>query len=387
MKKIISLVLILLLSVSLGACGNKEVSKNNTHEKNKENAVINSDKTDNNKDSNQSSNNNSAVNVSKENANINNVDKSEKDDNNPDSVYENELNLDDPSMLKKYVINILISNEIDTSFNNITVEVVKTEVNAYLGKDYFEYNLGAKPPQSLEHCYLLLADEADYLISVEDTSEIYKCVYGDFSDRKFYRYISGQWKPAAFGEGVMDADNIKNKDEQAKKDVVVSNESINEVSNKVLRALKEKDMSTLSEYVHPSKGIRFSTYGYVEDDDIVFSKDKIREFFKDSNIYHWGEYDGIGDPIKLTPAEYYDKFIYDFDFLNKATQIGVNETIGTGCTIANHQEYYENSQFVEYHFKGTEEYGGMDWLSLRIICEKVDDRWYVVGISHAQWTI
>jgi hypothetical protein len=33
------------------------------------------------------------------------------------------------------------------------------------------------------------------------------------------------------------------------------------------------------------------------------------------------------------------------------------------------------------------EYEGMDWRSLRLVFEKKNDIWYLVGIIHDQWTI
>lgn len=44
--------------------------------------------------------------------------------------------------------------------------------------------------------------------------------------------------------------------------------------------------------------------------------------------------------------------------------------------------------YVEYHFPGFEKkYEGKDWKSLRLVFEKKNDRWYLVGIVHDQWTI
>jgi hypothetical protein len=51
-------------------------------------------------------------------------------------------------------------------------------------------------------------------------------------------------------------------------------------------------------------------------------------------------------------------------------------------------EVYPDATVVEFHFPGFEEkYEGMDWKSLRVVVEKLDNKWYVVGIIHDQWTI
>jgi hypothetical protein len=43
---------------------------------------------------------------------------------------------------------------------------------------------------------------------------------------------------------------------------------------------------------------------------------------------------------------------------------------------------------VEYHFSGfVEDYGGMDWVSLRLVFIEEEGSWFLVGIVHDQWTI
>jgi len=48
----------------------------------------------------------------------------------------------------------------------------------------------------------------------------------------------------------------------------------------------------------------------------VFTKDQLKNLMESEEVYIWGEYDGSGDPIKLTFAQYFDKFVYDHDFAN-----------------------------------------------------------------------
>jgi hypothetical protein len=89
----------------------------------------------------------------------------------------------------------------------------------------------------------------------------------------------------------------------------------------------------------------------------------------------------------LTFAEYFERFIYSADFANPE-QIGYNKVLQEGNSINNIPEYYPQAEFVEYHFSGFDpQYEGMDWQSLRLVFEKVDGRYYLVGIVHAEWTI
>lgn len=163
---------------------------------------------------------------------------------------------------------------------------------------------------------------------------------------------------------------------------------IEKTSEAVIKAISEKDMKTLAEFVHPEKGVRFTPYTYVSpEQDMVFYRSQIKNFFEDDQTYTWGIYDGIGEEIVLTPAEYYDMFIYTSDFMN-AEEIGYNTVLSTGNMLENQFEVYENPIIVEYYFSGfNPEYEGMDWQSLRLVFEEYKGQWLLTGIIHNQWTI
>src|SRR5690606_8352268 len=101
----------------------------------------------------------------------------------------------------------------------------------------------------------------------------------------------------------------------------------------------------------------------------------------------WGYYDGSGEPIKLSVSSYFDKFVYDRDFLN-APQQQVNIILGQGNSLNNMKELYPSSDFTEFYFPGFKpEYGGMDWVSLRLVFKKEKSKAYLLAIIHDQWTI
>lgn len=163
-----------------------------------------------------------------------------------------------------------------------------------------------------------------------------------------------------------------------------------EQARKAVQALKEKNLKLLSGLALPDKGIRFSPYGFVDTrNDLVFKPEQLKELFTVKTVYEWGVYDGSGEPIRLTFADYYAKFIYDADFA-KAHQTAVNRQIGQGTTRSNLTEVYppDRYSFVEFHFEGFEaQFEGLDWRSLRLVFEKNNDIWQLVGIIHDQWTI
>lgn len=156
----------------------------------------------------------------------------------------------------------------------------------------------------------------------------------------------------------------------------------------VMEIIKNKDMSNLSNYINLNKGLRFTPYFYVDiQNDQVFNTQQVAGLTQDSTVYNWGDYDGSGDPIDLNFNDYYDKFIYDHDFINPHI-IGNNTPIGSGNMTDNVATEYPNASFVEFHFTGFDpQYDGIDWSSLRLVFEKSGSQWYLVGIIHGQWTI
>jgi hypothetical protein len=165
-------------------------------------------------------------------------------------------------------------------------------------------------------------------------------------------------------------------------------ENLKDTAKKVVEILKNKNLQKLSEYVHPSKGVRFSPYATVDpQNDIVFKSNELKGKFNDDTVYTWGRYDGSGKPIELTFTEYYNEFIYDEDFAN-AENFATNELIQTGNSISNIEEVYPDAEFAEFNFSGFEDqYEGMDWTSLRLVFEKYQNSWKLIGIIHDQWTI
>lgn len=157
----------------------------------------------------------------------------------------------------------------------------------------------------------------------------------------------------------------------------------------VINVLKNKDMNSLANYIHPEKGVRITPYSYIEPQtNLIFTAQEIIGLLDNTQVYTWGEYDGSGDPIDATFNDYYGKFIYDVDFAN-ADIIGNNTIVGTsGNMVNNLAQVYPTESFVEFHFSGFDaQYAGMDWKSLRLVFEDVNGVWYLVGIIHDQWTI
>jgi hypothetical protein len=195
------------------------------------------------------------------------------------------------------------------------------------------------------------------------------------------------WTPVSYGEvaGWVNAGYLAR--QYGETDPVVAARA-----GQIVRALRDQDWSTVSGAVHPDKGVRFSPYTYVRvgeggDGDRVFSAGELAGLAADETVYHWGSFDGTGEPIEMSFIEYYARFVYDADF-GWPYAVGYNEIVGAGNTINNLAEVYPQAEVVEYHLAGADpRFGGMDWRSLRLVLEPVGDTWYLVGIVHDEWTI
>lgn len=155
----------------------------------------------------------------------------------------------------------------------------------------------------------------------------------------------------------------------------------------VVSLLKAEDMEALSAIVHPTAGVRFSPYGYTDvQKDQSFKAEAVEGLLNEAQTFNWGAYDGTGDPILLNGREYFQRFVYDQDYLHPHL-IGVNALAGKGNTLVNIPAAYPNASFVEFHFTGFDpQFEGIDWRSLILVFESVENKWYLSGIVHNEWT-
>lgn len=162
-----------------------------------------------------------------------------------------------------------------------------------------------------------------------------------------------------------------------------------DAADDVLQALQSKDGAALAALVHPSKGVRFSPYAYVDvSTDVTLTREEVSTLWTDITVRTWGAEDGSGFPIEMTGSDYVDRFVLDKDY-SKASSISTNEDRAFGNTINNVVEAYPGATRVEYYVEGAEGSGepGFDWGALRLVFETVDGRYYLVGIIHDEWTI
>lgn len=168
----------------------------------------------------------------------------------------------------------------------------------------------------------------------------------------------------------------------------VDRTDLTQLSLEILKDFKNKNYEALVQYIHPDEGVRFSPYAFIEPDTHVqLSSADFLSAVNSNEKRIWGSFDGTGDEINMTAKEYFERFVYDVDFLEPET-FSINETISSGNSLNNQAEIYPGTQYTESHFSGFEEkYNGMDWRALRLIFKQVNGNYYLVGIVHDEWTI
>lgn len=162
---------------------------------------------------------------------------------------------------------------------------------------------------------------------------------------------------------------------------------IGTLAQNAVNAIATKNYKLLASMVSPSKGLRCTPYIYVTDGDRVLMPTQIANAANDTKKYHWGEQDGSGEPIEMTINEYFNRYVYNYEYAKNGVKISYNQALGSGNSINNHRKIYPNAIVVEYHIPQKDpQYGGMDWGSLYLIYEPNASNWELVNIAHGQWT-
>jgi len=162
-----------------------------------------------------------------------------------------------------------------------------------------------------------------------------------------------------------------------------------ELSQHILSLLKNKQYDSLSSFIHPEIGIRFSPTAYVDTvDQPLLSVASYRQAIRQSKAGTWGVYNAETDePRLLTLPEYLDRYAYDKDYL-QAPQKACNRFLGGGNSLNNLKAIYPQADFIEYYFPGFEpKYEGLDWKTLRLVFRERDGKTWLIAVIRDEWTI
>jgi hypothetical protein len=155
----------------------------------------------------------------------------------------------------------------------------------------------------------------------------------------------------------------------------------------VLQAATDRDYATFAGHFHPSLGVRFSPYAFIDTQaDKVFQAQAFQDLAaQPKKKIIWGRYDPRDEDIHHTVDGYLKEFVTDKAYLSEGTW-AYNETIGNSTVSNNLAEIYPNAKFVEAHWvTKNEEMAPFEWGSVRMVFEQVDGKWFLVGVVHDAW--
>ncbi|AMN49697.1 hypothetical protein [Psychrobacter sp. P2G3] len=167
----------------------------------------------------------------------------------------------------------------------------------------------------------------------------------------------------------------------------ISQQTLRQQALRIQRALANNDFARITNDIHPTRGIRFSMYAYVRPEaDKVFSREQYEKYLQQSKIrFTWGELDGTGDLLVTPLPEYLNTWVAAQEYNNSA--ISINEFRQTGGMINNLRDVYQNSDVVEFYYKGSDVYDGMDWRIMRLVFDDYQGKRYLVAIINDRWTV
>lgn len=160
------------------------------------------------------------------------------------------------------------------------------------------------------------------------------------------------------------------------------------VSEEIIRAIKTKNYKRFASFIHPQTGVRFSPYAYIDIvNDKVLSSDQFLQLLNQNKQINWNSsFESETNPEYLTVKEYFEKFVYDVDFLN-ADLKSINQYHSQGTDLNNIAEVYTEHTVVEFLFPGFEKkYEGLDFRALRLVFKVQNNKPQLTGIIHDQWT-
>ena len=169
----------------------------------------------------------------------------------------------------------------------------------------------------------------------------------------------------------------------------VNNAELSALGYSVLLNIKEGDYEALSRIAHPENGILFSPQATVaQSTNKRFRAEEISEFGTDTRVYVWGVYSGSGEPIEMTPAEYFNRFVFFKNYI-AAPFIGVNHIIKSGNALENINDVFPDMQFVEFHIPGgqREPTGDFNWSALRLGFDYYNGGLWLTVIIHNEWLV
>ena len=158
----------------------------------------------------------------------------------------------------------------------------------------------------------------------------------------------------------------------------------------VLSYLSQEMVFGLQEVIS-AEGLTFLPYpsDWMIEGNQTFFPDALpdEDFLAMEDTFLWGRRDGSGEEIILTPMEYYERFIWDRNYLEAPEVLVGDEVASRGNTLVALGDIFAGARVIEYHFPGLDPaQEGMDWRSLYLVFVEEEGGLFLRAIAHGEWT-
>lgn len=166
-----------------------------------------------------------------------------------------------------------------------------------------------------------------------------------------------------------------------------SGRELTDYAEDILRCIASGDYASIGAVAHPEYGVVFSPYATIDlSANRRFTASQTAELGSDTQEYIWGIYSGTADPIRLTPAEYFERFVWDADYL-RADKVKINKIAAKGNALENIDEVFPDARYVDFYVNPTKGSDGTDWHSLRLVFEEWEGKLMLSAVVHSEYTI
>jgi hypothetical protein len=176
-----------------------------------------------------------------------------------------------------------------------------------------------------------------------------------------------------------------NQNTPAARGISFSRDSILSNAKAIVAYISSRDFEKVSEYVSPSRGLRFSMQSYILPGEQVFFPAGVAGLWTNPKKYKWGE-DEAGE-MTGTFRDYYARYVYNKDFAVKS-EIGFNKVLrgGSNCMV-NTGKIYSEFIHVDFFIPSVLPDTELDWSTLRLVFTQENGNWYLRHIIHDHWCI
>jgi len=159
---------------------------------------------------------------------------------------------------------------------------------------------------------------------------------------------------------------------------------------RLLRLVSRADYKTLAAATCSDTGLAFVPYtrNLSALHSTRLSRAALARFSTSRQAIDWGREDGSGLPIRLRPMAYHRQFVYDLDYLHRATPLRLSAAqVLADVELRALAAAFPQAEAVVYRFAGTPALGHKDRRELILVGRPQAGGWCLEALAHDQDTV